>query len=217
MLSMARQTKSRFLTWRLEINYTCTQSSISANEHLYGKRKITHLYHCKKCQLYLYFKHVDQQVFIDSAKKKNKKKIHSNLLKWIYVFFLNVVHISCRPGLTLIVKEFLLEPDLMPSMGFEFLFVSFSSMINVKKTQFCYSCKLIHLYNDHVSNLNTLNVWNDEVHKQNVRPRNQHWNMIFIKLTLSNHWLNLLKIRWTTNQWPKQRINYIFCIVSVLH
>lgn len=150
-------------------------------------------------------------------KKKNKKKIHSNLLKWIYVFFLNVVHISCRPGLTLIVKEFLLEPDLMPSMGFEFLFVLFSSMNNVKRTQFCYSCKLIHLYNDHVSNLNTSNVWNDEVHKQNVQPRNQHRNMIFIKLTLSNHWLNLLKIRWTTNQWPKQRINYIFCFVSVLH
>lgn len=74
MLSMARQTKSQFLTWRLKINYTCTQSSISAKEHLYGKRKITHLYHCKKCQLNLYFKHVDQQVFIDSARKKKKKK-----------------------------------------------------------------------------------------------------------------------------------------------
>lgn len=70
MLSMARQTESQFLTWRLKINYTCTQSSISAKEHLYGKRKITHLYHCKKCQLNLYFKHVDQKVFLDSAKKK---------------------------------------------------------------------------------------------------------------------------------------------------
>lgn len=126
-------------------------------------------------------------------------------------------HISCRPGLTGIVKAFLLEPDLMPSVGFEFLFVLFSSMTNVKRTQFCYSCKLIHLYNDHVSNLNTSNVWNDEVHKQNVRPRNKHRNMIFIKLSLSNHWLNLLKIRWTTNQWPKQRINYIFRFVFVLH
>lgn len=105
----------------------------------------------------------------------------------------------------------------MPSVGFEFSFVLFSSMTNVKRTQFCYSCKLIHLYNDHVSNLNSTNFWNDEVHKQNIRPRHQHKNMIFIKLTSSNHWLNLFKIRWTTNQWPKQRINYIFCFVFVLH
>lgn len=112
--------------------------------------------------------------------------------------------------LTLIVKAFLLEPDLLPSVGFEFVFVLFSSMTNVKRTQFCYSCTLIHLYNDHVSNLNTSNVWNDEVHKQNVGPRNQHKKMIFIKLTSSNHWLNLFKIRWTTNQLPKPKINYIF-------
>lgn len=137
---------------------------------------------------------------------KKRKKIHRNLLIWIYVFFLNVVHIS---GLTLIVKAFLLEPDLMPSVGFEFLFVLFYSMTNVKRTQFCYSCKLIHLYNDHVSNLNTSNIWNDEVHKQNVRPRNQHKDMIFIKLTLSNHWLNIFEIRWTTNQWPKPKINFV--------
>lgn len=105
----------------------------------------------------------------------------------------------------------------MPSVGFEFLFVSLSSMINVKRTQLCYSCKLIHLYNDHVSNLNKLNVWNDKVHKQNVRPRYQHKNMIFIKPTLPNHWFNLFKIRLNTNQWPRQRINYIFRFVFVLH
>lgn len=151
------------------------------------------------------FKILTKKVFLDSAKKEKK-----NTQQGIYVFFFNVVHISCRPGLTLIVKAFLLEPDLMPSVGFEFLFVLFSSMTNVKRTQFCYSCKLIHLYNDHVSNLNTSHVWNDEVHKQNVRPRNQHKDMIFIKLTLSNHWLNLFEIRWTTNQWPKPKINYMF-------
>lgn len=75
----------------------------------------------------------------------------------------------------IIVKAFLLEPDLMPSVGFEFLFVLFSSMTNVKRTQFCYSCQLIHLYNDHVRNLNTWSVWNDEVHTQNIRPRNQEF------------------------------------------
>lgn len=49
----------------------------------------------------------------------------------------------------IIVKAFLLEPDLMSSVGFDLLFVLFSLMTNVKRTQFCYSCKLIHLYNDH--------------------------------------------------------------------
>lgn len=77
------------------------------------------------------FKILIKKVFLDFVKKE--KKIYSNLLIGIYVFFLNVVYILCRFGLILIVKEFLLELDLMLLMGFEFLFVLFFLMINVKR------------------------------------------------------------------------------------
>lgn len=155
-------------------------------------------------------------MFPDSAKKKKKRNAQQFTDMDLRLLFKCGVYLM-QAWFNIIVKAFLLEPDLMSSVGFDLLFVLFSSMTNVKRTQLCYSCKLIHLYNDHVSNLNKLNVWNDKVHKQNVRPRYQHKNMIFIKLTSSNHWLNLFKIRWTTNQWPKQRTNYIFCFDFVLH
>lgn len=71
-------------------------------------------------------------MFLDFVKKR-KKEMYSNLLIWIYVFFLNMVYILCRFGLILIVKVFLLELDLMLLMGFEFLFVLLFLMINVKR------------------------------------------------------------------------------------